>query len=108
MIEILIPVLVLGVVLPALAAVVVLPFLIKEFVDFRRTVWIRASPTVVAMEPAALPPAVATVVAAARPAIEELGFRLAVVAHAPDFASGTTWTQVMFLDRARGERAAIA
>jgi hypothetical protein len=107
MIEILIPVLILGVVLPALTALVVLPFLIKEFVDFRRSVWIRASPTVIAAEPEALPPAVATIVGAARPAVEELGFRLAVIAHAPEFASDTTWTQVMLLDRGRGERAAI-
>ena len=90
-----------------LVGTVVLPILVWEFVHFRRSVWITVSPGIVPLEPEHLPPVVAPFVGEVRPVLDTFGLRLAAIAHAPEFGANTTWTQVMFLNRERGERAAV-
>src|SRR5688500_8865680 len=85
----------------------VAPFLIREFLHHRRALWIVVNPVMHPVEKSDLPEAHAAYFDAVRPVLEELGFSLAVIAHAPAFGAGTTWSQVLLLNRRRGDRASI-
>jgi hypothetical protein len=85
----------------------VAPFLIRELLHYRRSLWIAANPVMHPVELSELPPAAAAYFDTVRPTLEELGFRVAVVAHAPAFGAGTTWSQVLLLNRPQGDRASI-
>ncbi|HEX5241775.1 MAG TPA: hypothetical protein VFW23_00830 [Tepidisphaeraceae bacterium] len=49
----------------------------------------------------------AWLIAQLAPALKELGFEVAANGHCPDFDSRGAWTQVLFLNRAVGDRASL-
>jgi hypothetical protein len=94
------------VLLLSLTAIVVFPFLFVEYIGFRRS-WIAVSPNMTPITLPQLPSGFIQFFDAVRPILEEAGFRIAVVAQAPAFGAGMVWWQVLMLDRATGERAAV-
>src|SRR5438093_10745923 len=68
---------------------------------------IPAAPTMTDTQAEHVPPELAAFVARVAPELERAGFTAAASVHAPELAHSFAWTQVLFLNRPRGDRASI-
>jgi hypothetical protein len=85
---------------------VVLVTWLKKTLEFRRR-FIRVQPSLRSSFDQDIPGPEAWVIAQMVPALKELGFEVAANGHCPDIDYYFAWTQILFLNRAIGDRASL-
>lgn len=78
----------------------------KKALEFRRR-FIRVQPSLRAPFDQDIPGPESLLIAQMVPALKELGFEIAANGHCPEIELGAAWTQVLFLNRAVGDRASL-
>jgi len=85
---------------------VVLVTWLKKTLEFRRR-FICVQPSLRTSFDQDIPGPESWLIAQMAPALKELGFEIAANGHCPDIELGAAWTQVLFLNRAVGDRASL-